>query len=651
MLNKINIGIVAHVDAGKTTVTENLLYLGGVIKEIGRVDNGNTQTDSMELERKRGITIKSSVVSFNWKNVKINILDTPGHADFVAEVERSLSVLDGAVLVVSAVEGVQAHTLMLFRVLKKLKLPTVIFINKLDRSGANYKRVIEEMKKVLSPNIIGIQNAHREGIHELEVEKPYSGDSIEGIIENLCDIDDKFLEAYINGEKIERRYVKQRIQFKARCGKLYPVLIGAALKRIGMQDLMDAVVKYLPYSKGNEASMLSGVVFKIDNSKINNKKTYVRLFNGKINVRDKLSIFGKENDEKVKRIDALLNGKNLESETLRAGDIGILYGIKGVKIGDIIGLRDKKITNINLAQPVLKAKIIPLDEHENIKLYEAILMISEEDPLLKIEASEDQKDIYLNFFGEVQMEVVKAILESNYNIKVKFEKALTIYKETLEKIGTAVTHIFEAENPFYAGIGIKVEPLKRGEGIKYVSEVTTGYLPKTFQNGVEDGVYDALEQGLYGWELTDIKVTLIHGVFDSVMSTPAEFRNLAPMVLMEAINNAKTKLLEPLYEFELKISGEVCGRAILDLTRLRAKFDNPIQLNKDILIQGLIPVNTSRDYNLEVASYTEGKGMFVTKFYGFHEIPFKLGKTRENHKIDPLNKKMYIMYKRNVLKR
>lgn len=650
-MNKINIGIVAHVDAGKTTVTENLLYLGGVIKEIGRVDNGNTQTDSMELERKRGITIKSSVVSFNWKNVKINILDTPGHADFVAEVERSLSVLDGAVLVVSAVEGVQAHTLMLFRVLKKLKLPTVIFINKLDRSGANYKRVIEEMKKVLSPNIIGIQNAHREGTHELEVEKPYSGDSIEGIIENLCDIDDKFLEAYINGEKIERRYVKQRIQFKARCGKLYPVLIGAALKRIGMQDLMDAVVKYLPYSKGNEASMLSGVVFKIDNSKINNKKTYVRLFNGKINVRDKLSIFGKENDEKVKRIDALLNGKNLESETLRAGDIGILYGIKGVKIGDIIGLRDKKITNINLAQPVLKAKIIPLDEHENIKLYEAILMISEEDPLLKIEASEDQKDIYLNFFGEVQMEVVKAILESNYNIKVKFEKALTIYKETLEKIGTAVTHIFEAENPFYAGIGIKVEPLKRGEGIKYVSEVTTGYLPKTFQNGVEDGVYDALEQGLYGWELTDIKVTLIHGVFDSVMSTPAEFRNLAPMVLMEAINNAKTKLLEPLYEFELKISGEVCGRAISDFTRLRAKFDNPIQLNKDILIQGLIPVNTSRDYNLEVASYTEGKGMFVTKFYGFHEIPFKLGKTRENHKIDPLNKKMYIMYKRNVLKR
>lgn len=649
-MNKINIGIVAHVDAGKTTVTENLLYLGGVIKEIGRVDNGNTQTDSMELERKRGITIKSSVISFNWKNVKINILDTPGHADFVAEVERSLSVLDGAVLVVSAVEGVQAHTLMLFRVLKKLKLPTVIFINKLDRSGANYKRVIEEMKKVLSPNIIGVQNAHREGTHELEVEKPYSHDSMGEIIENLCDIDDKFLEAYINNEKIERAYVKQRIKFKARCGKLYPVLIGAALKGIGMQDLMDAVVKYLPYSKSNEKSMLSGVIFKIDNSKINNKKTYVRLFNGKINVRDKLSILGKENDEKVKRIDALLKGKNLESETLTAGDIGILYGIKGAKIGDIVGVRDKKIKAINLAEPVLKAKIIPLDEHENIKLYEAILALSEEDPLLKYEASEDQKDLYLNFFGEVQMEVVKAILESKYNIKVKFEKALTIYKETLQKEGTAVTHIYEAENPFYAGIGMKVEPLKRGEGIKYVSEVTTGYLPKTFQNGIEDGVHYTLSQGLYGWELTDIKITLIHGVFDSVMSTPAEFRNLAPMVLMEAINNAKTKLLEPLYEFELKVSKDVCGRAISDLTRLRAKFDNPIQLNEDILLQGLIPVNTSRGYNLEVTSYTEGKGMFVTKFYGFEEIPFKLGKTRENHKIDPLNKKMYIMYKRKVLK-
>ncbi|MFL0249999.1 tetracycline resistance ribosomal protection protein [Clostridium neuense] len=650
-MNKINIGIVAHVDAGKTTVTENLLYLGGVIKKAGRVDNGNTVTDSMELERKRGITIKSSVISFNWKNVKINILDTPGHADFVAEVERSLSVLDGAVLVVSAVEGVQAHTLMLFKVLKKLKLPTVIFINKLDRSGANYKRVIEEMKKVLSPNIIGVQNAHKQGTHELEVERPYSYNSMGEIIESLCDIDDKFLEAYINDEKIERAYVKQRIQFKARDAKLYPVLIGSALKEIGMQDLMEAVVKYLPYSKGNEESMLSGVVFKIDNSKMNNKKTYVRLFNGKINVRDKLSIFGKENDEKVKRIDALLNGRNLESETLRAGDIGILYGIKGAKIGDIVGLRDKKIKAINLAEPVLKAKIIPLNEHENIRLYEAILMLAEEDPLLKYEASEDQKDIYLNFFGEVQMEVVKAILESKYNIKVKFEKALTIYKETPQKAGTAVTHIFTAENPFYAGIGIKVEPIKRGEGIKYVSDVTTGYLPKTFQNGIEDGVYEALTQGLYGWELTDIKVTLIHGAFDSVMSTPAEFRNLAPMVLMEAVNNAKTQLLEPLYEFELKINEEVCGRAISDLTRLRAKFDNPIQLNKDILLQGLIPVNTSRDYNLEVASYTGGKGMFVTKFYGFHEIQFKLGETREKHKIDPLNKKMYIMYKRNVLKR
>lgn len=650
-MNKINIGIVAHVDAGKTTVTENLLYLGGVIKEIGRVDNGNTVADSMELERKRGITIKSSVISFNWKNVKINILDTPGHADFVAEVERSLSVLDGAVLVVSAVEGVQAHTLMLFKVLKKLKLPTVIFINKLDRSGANYKRVIEEMRKVLSPNILGVQNAHREGTHELEVERPYSHNSMGEIIESLCDIDDKFLEAYINDEKIERAYVKQRIQFKARDAKLYPVLIGSALKGIGVQDLMEAVVKYLPYSKGNEAGMLSGVVFKIDNSKIKNKKTYVRLFNGKINVRDKLPIFGKENDEKVKRVDVLLNGKNLESETLTAGDIGILYGIKGAKIGDIVGSRDKKIKAINLAEPVLKAKIIPLNEHENIRLYEAILMLAEEDPLLKYEASEDQKDIYLNFFGEVQMEVVKAILESKYNIKVKFEKALTIYKETPQKAGTAVTHIFTAENPFYAGIGIKVEPLKRGEGIKYVSEVTTGYLPKTFQNGIEDGVYEALTQGLYGWELTDIKVTLIHGAFDSVMSTPAEFRNLAPMVLMEAVNNAKTQLLEPLYEFELKINEEVCGRAISDLTRLRAKFDNPIQLNKDILLQGLIPVNTSRDYNLEVASYTGGKGMFVTKFYGFHEIPFKLGETREKHKIDPLNKKMYIMYKRNVLKR
>lgn len=457
-MNKINIGIVAHVDAGKTTVTENLLYLGGVIKEIGRVDNGNTQTDSMELERKRGITIKAAVVSFNWKDVKINILDTPGHADFVSEVERALSVLDGAVLVVSAVEGIQAHTLMLFNVLKKLRIPTVIFINKLDRTGSNYEKVILEMKKLLSPNIIPIQKAHNEGTNKVQIENPYSNSAMEGIIENLCDIDENLLEAYVNGENIKRRNLERKIELKSRRGKVYPVLLGAALKGIGITNLMNAIIKYLPYSMGDEAKPLSGV-------------------------------------------------------------------------------------------------------------------------------------------------------------------------------------------------GLKVEPIERGKGVIYVSEITTGYLPKTFQNAIEEAVYDTLKQGLLGWEVTDIKITLNYGVFDSVMSTPADFRNLTPMVLMNAINNAKTELLEPMYEFELKINKNVCGKAVSDLNKLRADFENPVLSGEDIIIEGLVPVNTSQKYNLEVSSYTEGKGMFVTKFHGFRKISLKLGKTREKYRIDPLNKKLYMMYKLNTIRK
>lgn len=650
-MNKINIGIVAHVDAGKTTVTENLLYLGGVINEIGRVDNGNTQTDSMELEKKRGITIKASVVSFNWKNVKINILDTPGHTDFVSEVERALSVLDGAVLVVSSVEGVQAHTLMLFKVLKKLRIPTVIFINKLDRVGSNYEKLIGEMKKVLSPNIIVIQKAYNEGTNEVQIGKPYSDSVMDSIIENLCDMDENFLEAYINGKDINKINLERKIEIKARRGKVYPVLLGAALKGIGIINLINAIIKYLPYSMGEEAKPLSGVVFKIDNTNVKNKKIYVRLFNGKINLRDSIMISHKSNFEKVKRIDTLLDGKVAEAKSVTAGDIGILYGLKDVRIGDVIGEYHKKIKNINLAQPVLKAEIMPVCEKDNVRLYEALSLLLEEDPLLQLEVGELKDEIYINFFGEVQMEIIKTIIEANYGIKVKIADAEIIYKETPEKAGTAITRIWEKGSFFAAGVGLKVEPIERGKGVIYISEITTGYLPKIFQNAIEEAVYDTLKQGLLGWEITDIKVTLNYGAFSSVMSTAADFRNLTPMVLMNAINNAKTELLEPLYEFQLKINKNVCGRAISDLNKFRADFKNPVLSRDDMIIEGLIPVSTSQKYNLEVASYTEGKGMFVTKFHGFRKVPLKLGKTREKYRVDPLNKKLYMMYKLNTIRK
>lgn len=649
-MNIINIGIVAHVDAGKTTVTENLLYLCGAIKEIGRVDLGNTITDSMELERKRGITIKASAVSFNFKDVKINIIDTPGHADFVSEVQRSLNILDGAILVVSAVEGIQAHTIMLFNTLKALKIPTIIFVNKIDRVGTDTKKLIYEMKKTLSQNMAPIQEIFNEGSSNVNVGKLYSEEIKNGILDTLCNMDDTLLMKYVEGKIISKAEIKRKVEINSRLCKFYPVLFGSALRSLGVSMLLDSIIKLLPFSKGQIHSPLSAVVFKIDAEDTKEKKTYVRLFHGKILTRNSISIQGSCSLEKVKRITTPINGKLRETPFISAGDIGILYGLKNVKIGDIIGVPCTRFKNVKIAEPTLKAKIFPVNKEDSCRLYDVLSILSLEDPLLCLEVGNFKDDIFINLFGEVQMEIIQETIESKYNIKVKFSEVLTIYKETPKNSGEAVMHLNEHGNPFRAGVGIRVTPLPLGTGVKFSSKVSLGDLSRTFQNAVEDSVYDTLKQGVLGWEVTDIMVTLISSDYDSVTSTPADFRNLTPMVVMEALAEARTQLLEPLYEFQLKAGKNVSGKAISDLQRLRAIFDTPLINEGEIFIKGLIPVDTSKKYKMQIASYTEGKGVFVTKFHSYQKISIKLGKVKEKSKIDPLNKKMYILYKSNAIR-
>lgn len=649
-LNIINIGILAHVDAGKTTVTENLLYLSGAIKNIGRVDSGNTQTDSMELERKHGITIRTSAVSFDWNDNKINILDTPGHTDFISEVERSISVLDGAVLVVSAVEGIQAQTLILFSTLKRLKIPAIIFVNKIDRIGSDSKKLLCDMKKNLSQNIISLQEVYNEGTKDADVSGLYCDDIEDEIIDGLSDADEKFLECYLSNEKISKKEIVQKTEELSKCGAVYPVFYGSALKGIGMEELMNAITMFLPASCGDDDGDLSASVFKIDNSKNCDKKVYVRIFGGSIKTRDNVTILNKNSVQKVKRINTLKCGKQIESTCIKAGDIGIVYGISSACIGDVLGVPCSRIKNIIIAEPSFKARIYAENDFDNAKLYEILKLISEEDPMLDLEAGDVKNSVYINLFGKVQMEILHDFIKNDYGIEVKFSDVMTIYKETPLKCSESVIHLNEQGNPFRAGVGIKIEPLKRGEGIKYSSDVTCGYLMKTFQNAVEEAVYDTLKQGLLGWQVTDLKVTLTLSDYDSVTSTPSAFRDLTPMVLMDALNSAGTYLLEPLYDFELKAQSDVCGRVISDLSSMRAVFDNPVMIGEDVLIRGIIPADTSKDYKIKIASYTEGKGMFVTKFRGFQNAPYGTMKKRDKIKFDPLNRKMYVMYKLNAIR-
>ena len=646
----INIGIVAHVDAGKTTTTENLLYYSGVIKNIGSVDLGNTQTDSMDLERKRGITIKSSATSFTFNNVKVNLIDTPGHVDFISEVERSLSVLDGAILVVSAVEGIQSQTRILFNTLRKLGIPTIIFINKLDRVGANFTKVFNEIKKTMCSKIVKLQEIYSEGCREVSVNHTFKENIIDNAIDVLSDLDEEFLDEYVSGVNHKVEEIEEKLFKYSREGNLYPVLSGAASIGVGIKDLLNGISKYLPFSSEDYEGDLSGVVFKIERTETKEKKVYIRLFKGKLSVREKIEVSNNDRVEKVKKINALENGKPIEVSTIYAGDIGVLYGLTSFKVGDVIGVPNHRIKSISIARPTLKTKISSINKEENNELFKALTLLTEEDPLLELGRDENEKDIYVNLFGEVQMEILSSILNDNYGIKVEFSNIQTIYKETPKGIGTATMNMREKFNPFWASVGLKIEPLERGEGLKYISEVTTGFLPKSFQNAIEEAVLKTSKQGLFGWEVTDIKVTLTFSEFSSPVSTPADFRDLTPMVFMEALYKAGTKLLEPIHEFELRIPQEVLSKALWDLETMRAEFNNPIIEGEEFLINGLIPVENSKEYKMKIASYTGGKGMFLTRFYGYTEIIIEEAKVRERSTYDPLNKKEYLLHKLNVIR-
>jgi len=353
-------------------------------------------------------------------------------------------------------------------------------------------------------------------------------------------------------------------------------------------------------------------------------------------------------NEKITKIEALINGKAVSVQTLEGGDIGIVYGLDELKISHVIG-NIEEMGDWTLGKPTLKTRIAPVKEAQRIQLINGINRIAEGDPFLEYELDEIQGHIYLNLFGEIQMEIIKDILANQYNVEVEYHDQLVIYKEAPVDVGEAASILFGSDNPYYAGIGFRVEANERGKGIEYKSLISIGNLPRSFQHGIEDGVFETLKQGLKGWEMTDIKIFLTYGRFNSVSSTPSEFRNLAPMVLMEAVDKARTKLLWPICAFELRVPQETVGRAVSDLLKMMGRFEEPEVSNNFCIIKGTLPIELSRNYERDVASYTGGKGVMMTRFLKYDDAPPSVDKEREKVRIDPLNKGLYMLSKRQVL--
>ncbi|MGE6590183.1 GTP-binding protein [Bacillus mycoides] len=642
-MTTINIGIVAHVDAGKTSLTERILYETNVIKEVGRVDSGNTQTDSMELERQRGITIKTSVVSFFIDDLKVNVIDTPGHADFIAEVERSFRVLDGAILVISAVEGVQAQTKILMRTLQKLHIPTVLFVNKIDRSGANTEKVVKQIKEILSNEVFPFYSAQNEGTKDARIIEYKSYDDC---IELLAPYNESLLASYVNNKIISDELLRKELEKQIQQANVYPIFFGSAMTGMGVTELLENISALIPANKSAQNETLSGVVFKIEREPSGEKIAYVRVFSGRLHVRKYVDIQRGESPsrkEKIKKMCMFHNGNAVQASTVHSGEFCKVWGLTNIKIGDIIGERTDYIKDIHFAEPQMEAAIDAVPKERIHDLYAALMELCEEDPLIKVWKDDVHNELYIRLFGEVQKEVIETTLHEKYNLQVTFSNTRVVCVEKPVGIGDSVEVMGEKENPFYATIGFKVERGELNSGITYNLGVELGSLPLAFHKAIEDTVFQTLKQGLYGWEVTDIIVTLTHTGYASPVTTASDFRNLTPLVLMDALKRAETCVYEPLNEFELTVPEHAISTTMYKLAAIPATFVEPILHNDSYHLTGSLPIAKTENFKRMLHSFTEGEGIFTAKPGDFTKLtaPFP---TRKRIDFNPLNRKDYLLH-------
>ena len=626
----INIGILAHVDAGKTTLTESLLYTSGAILELGSVDKGTTRTDTMFLERQRGITIQAAVTSFNWNDYKINIVDTPGHTDFITEVYRSLSVLDGAILVISAKDGVQAQTRILFHALQKMNIPTIIFINKIDQYGINLNNIYQNIKEKLSNDIIVMQNVTL--TPEISIKSIIDLDDWDPVISR----NDKLLKKYIAGEKLtiqELTYEEYRCVKK---GSLFPIYHGSARNNIGTQQLIEAISNLFCSEMNENDSELCGRVFKIEYTDHKQRLVYLRLYSGTLHLRDTI-ILSEKKKVKLTEIYIPSNGEMIQTEIVCSGDIFIIPN-NTLRLNDIIG--NEKILPCNVwndkTVPILRTRIEPIKIEEREKLLDALTEIADTDPLLRYYVDTITHEIVISFLGTVQLEVICSLLIEKYHINIRIEDPTVIYLEKPLQKADYTIHIEVPPNPFWASIGLSITPLPIGSGIQYESKVSLGYLNQSFQNAVREGINYGLEQGLYGWEVTDCKICFEYGVYYSPVSTPSDFRFLAPIVLEQTLKKAGTQLLEPYLSFILFTPQGYFSRAYNDAQKHCAIIETSQSKNDEVIFTGHIPVRCINEYRNTLTLYTNGQAVFLTelKDYQIATCEPVIQSRRPNNRID-----------------
>ena len=647
----LNLGILAHVDAGKTSLTERLLYAAGVIDEIGSVDDGSTQTDSLALERQRGITIKSAVVSFTIGQadpVTVNLIDTPGHPDFIAEVERALSVLDGAVLVISAVEGVQAQTRVLMRTLQRLKIPTLIFVNKLDRTGAQYDAVLKSIADKLTPAIAPMGEATHLGTPEATFTESYGA-----LLEVLAERDDDLLRMFVDGEPLSRDALKRALAKQTKQALVHPVYFGSAITGAGTEALTEGIRELLPLA-GTQEEPVDGAVFKVERGPAGEKIAYVRMFSGTAHVRDRLR-FGSANEAKLTALQVF--GTKAAGE-VRAGQIAKLWGLADIQIGDRITATDEPAPTTTTGffpPPTLETVVYPQKLSDKGNLRVALTQLAEQDPLINLRQDDLRQEISVSLYGEVQKEVIQTTLATEFGIEAGFRETTTICIERLDGTGAAVEFNKKDPNPFLATVGLRLEPAPVNAGVSFELEVELGSMPYAFIKAVEETVHETLHQGIHGWQIPDARVVMTHSgysarqshahaVFDkSMSSTAGDFRFLTPLVLMTALQQAGTTVQEPMHRFRLDIPTDTTRAVLAALARLRAIPQVPALAAETSTLEGEIPAAAVYELEQQLPALTRGEGVLESAFERYQPVTGPIPeRPRTDH--DPLNRREYLLH-------
>lgn len=597
MNKKLVIGILAHVDAGKTTLSESMLYQSGSIRKLGRVDKGDAFLDTYELERERGITIFSKQAQLSIDDLQITLLDTPGHVDFSAEMERTLQVLDYAILVISGADGVQGHTETLWKLLERYHIPVFLFINKMDQNGTDEAALMNELKKRLDENCVDFSQTDTDELNE-----------------SIAMCSEALLEQYLESGEIEDTQIRNLIRKR----NLFPCYFGSALKVTGVDEFMQGIMNYTEVATESEEAKFGAKVYKISRDDQGNRLTYIKVTSGCLKVKDLLSGRDrrKEKDweEKINQIRIYSGAK---FETVNQAERGMICAVTGLSQtypGEGLGI--ERDSDIPILEPVLTYQIQLPEDCEVHSMLEKLRQLEEEEPLLHIIWNEKLGEIYAQIMGEVQIEVLKSLIWERFHVRIEFGKGNIVYKETIRQPVEGVGHFEPLRH--YAEVHLLLEPAEAGTGLHFFSNCSQDTLDLNWQRLILTHLEEKEHCGvLTGSAITDMHITLITGKAHQKHTEGGDFRQATYRAVRQGLKKAESILLEPYYSYRLEVPADMVGRAMTDIQRMNGSFDTPLQDGESAILTGSAPVVTMRDYQTEVISYTKGRGRLSCTLEGY----------------------------------